>query len=160
MVTGTQCGIAGDWLVAPSIEGAALSGLAMAEQIAKHASGASTDSVGLHCAFQPVQGPPLGAVPTGRTHAPEAASAPRGGGGGRGARTGGGRGERAPAGAGRQGGRGNGAYGSGRGAGQGQNGASGRDQSKRPGSGMAAGRGGWAQRPDAVPVAQTRAMPQ
>ncbi len=62
-----QAGIAGDWLVAPSLEGAALSGVAMAERIAAHAGqGAAAGealSVGLGCRFKPTQGPPLGAVP-------------------------------------------------------------------------------------------------
>lgn len=57
----SQCGIAGDWLVAPSVEGAALSGLAMAEAISAHAAGTATASVGLGLSFRPVSTAAIGA---------------------------------------------------------------------------------------------------
>jgi len=48
-----QVGIAGDWLLNPCIEGAAISGLRMAEAIVSHATGKSSSSFGLEKKFRP-----------------------------------------------------------------------------------------------------------
>ncbi|XP_069499453.1 renalase-like [Ambystoma mexicanum] len=56
-------GICGDWLVNPCVEGAALSGLALAEVIHKHCKGERRD-VGLRNSFVPIESPALGAFPT------------------------------------------------------------------------------------------------
>eukprot|EP00058_Branchiostoma_floridae_P010601 XP_002596089.1 hypothetical protein BRAFLDRAFT_118054 [Branchiostoma floridae] len=56
-------GICGDWLVSPCIEGAAVSGLALAESIHRHVNGERRDT-GLGCTFKPVHGPPIGSFPT------------------------------------------------------------------------------------------------
>eukprot|EP01025_Chloroclados_australasicus_P062501 TRINITY_DN8211_c0_g1_i1.p5 TRINITY_DN8211_c0_g1~~TRINITY_DN8211_c0_g1_i1.p5 ORF type:complete len:110 (-),score=14.61 TRINITY_DN8211_c0_g1_i1:294-623(-) len=57
-----QVGICGDWLVKPSIEGAFISGVAMADQIWRHAKQSENQrkSVGLKGKFQIVGGPPIG----------------------------------------------------------------------------------------------------
>jgi len=47
-----QVGIAGDWLISPCLEGAALSGLRLAEAIVNHSIGKSSASVGLNKHFQ------------------------------------------------------------------------------------------------------------
>jgi len=59
-----QVGIAGDWLLKPCLEGAAISGLRMAEAIVHHSSGKSTSSVALDKRFQPSSaGDAIGAFP-------------------------------------------------------------------------------------------------
>ncbi|XP_064603386.1 LOW QUALITY PROTEIN: uncharacterized protein LOC135468857 [Liolophura sinensis] len=56
-------GVCGDWLVSPCIQGAAISGLALAEHIHKHASGLGTDSPLLQ-KFRPASSEMIGAFPT------------------------------------------------------------------------------------------------
>jgi len=47
-----RVGIAGDWLLNPCIEGAAISGIRMAEAIASHAAGKTTSDIGLDKKFR------------------------------------------------------------------------------------------------------------
>ncbi|MEW5297763.1 MAG: hypothetical protein WDW38_006946 [Sanguina aurantia] len=56
----SRIGICGDWLVSPSVEGAALSGLALAEQIAAHHNGTAPNSVGLDAHFTVKPTPAIG----------------------------------------------------------------------------------------------------
>ncbi|XP_075142394.1 renalase-like [Leptodactylus fuscus] len=56
-------GICGDWLVSPSIEGAAISGLALAEVINQHVNGDRKD-VGLKKRLEPADSEAIGAFPT------------------------------------------------------------------------------------------------
>jgi hypothetical protein len=53
-------GICGDWLVGPSVEGAALSGIALAEKLAASMSGRERSSVGLGCKFRPLESHAIG----------------------------------------------------------------------------------------------------
>ncbi|XP_063797236.1 uncharacterized protein LOC134958505 isoform X2 [Pseudophryne corroboree] len=56
-------GICGDWLVSPCVEGAAISGLALAEVISQHVDGERRD-VGLKKPLQPLDSEAIGAFPT------------------------------------------------------------------------------------------------
>ncbi|GMH40713.1 hypothetical protein BSKO_08617 [Bryopsis sp. KO-2023] len=56
-------GICGDWLVSPSVEGCIVSGHAMAEKIASHASGNDQSSVGLDATFKICSTPAIGDFP-------------------------------------------------------------------------------------------------
>ena len=51
----SRSGVCGDWLVEPSIQGAAISGAVLADKIAAHAAGraAATSSFGIPCRFGP-----------------------------------------------------------------------------------------------------------
>ncbi|XP_069824842.1 renalase-like [Dendropsophus ebraccatus] len=59
-------GICGDWLVSPSVEGAAISGLALAEAINQHVNGTGKD-VGLKKRLVPVECEAIGAFPTNKS---------------------------------------------------------------------------------------------
>ncbi|XP_071983152.1 renalase-like [Engystomops pustulosus] len=59
-------GICGDWLVSPSVEGAAISGLALAEVISRHVNGERRD-VGLKKGLEPVETEAIGAFPTNKS---------------------------------------------------------------------------------------------
>ncbi|XP_075430666.1 renalase-like [Ascaphus truei] len=59
-------GICGDWLVSPCIEGAALSGLALAEVIDKHVKGERTD-VGLQSGLAPLETEAIGSFPANKS---------------------------------------------------------------------------------------------
>lgn len=56
-------GICGDWLVSPCIEGAAVSGLSLAEVICQHVQGERRD-VGLKSHLRPLENEAMGAFPT------------------------------------------------------------------------------------------------
>ncbi|KAM9327298.1 renalase-like [Gastrophryne carolinensis] len=56
-------GICGDWLVSPCVEGAAISGLTLAEVIHQHANGEKRD-IGLKDFLQPLATDAIGAFPT------------------------------------------------------------------------------------------------
>lgn len=57
-------GICGDWLTSPCIQGAAVSGLALAERINKHYTGTDRNSTILEPSFSLAEGEPIGAFPT------------------------------------------------------------------------------------------------
>lgn len=57
-------GICGDWLVSPSIQGAAMSGLALAEKISKHSLGLDSSSTSLTPVFSPANSSTIGEFPT------------------------------------------------------------------------------------------------
>ncbi|XP_053325184.1 uncharacterized protein LOC128500164 [Spea bombifrons] len=59
-------GICGDWLVSPCIEGAAVSGLALAEVIGRHVRGERRD-VGLKTHLAPLEAEAIGAFPTNKS---------------------------------------------------------------------------------------------
>ena len=58
-----QVGICGDWMVAPSIEGTVVSGIALAETISRHATGKRVD-LGLRQDFESFNGLSLGSFKT------------------------------------------------------------------------------------------------
>ncbi|XP_060083453.1 renalase-like [Ylistrum balloti] len=57
-------GICGDWLVSPCIQGAAVSGLRLAEFIQNHSSGTDRTGTNLQPEFTAVDGPVIGSFPT------------------------------------------------------------------------------------------------
>ncbi|XP_075688529.1 renalase-like [Rhinoderma darwinii] len=59
-------GICGDWLVSPSVEGAAVSGLALAEVLIRHVNGERKD-VGLKKRLEPVESEAIGSFPTNKS---------------------------------------------------------------------------------------------
>ncbi|XP_048241536.1 renalase-like [Haliotis rufescens] len=62
----SNVGICGDWLVSPCIQGAALSGLALAERIHQHCNGVAITSTSVKPVFVPASGHMIGAFPTDR----------------------------------------------------------------------------------------------
>jgi hypothetical protein len=53
-------GICGDWLVSPNVEGAALSGIALAEKMSANMRGSDRSSVGLDCKFRALESHAVG----------------------------------------------------------------------------------------------------
>ncbi|XP_053576693.1 uncharacterized protein LOC128666243 [Bombina bombina] len=60
---GQKVGVCGDWLVSPCVEGAAMSGLNLAEVISQHVKGERRD-VGLQSSLVPLESKTIGAFPT------------------------------------------------------------------------------------------------